>query len=207
MTATAAPAIDPAPPRRRDAAQTRARILSAARRVFATRDYTQARVSDVAAAAQVNQALVIRYFGSKEHLFETALNAVLDELPMQGGYEWQGLAQHIVAHLTCDDEDKPDPLPMVIHATSDPVAQAISQRVMEHRIIIPLAAWLGGADGVVRAAEILALCAGFFTYRHLLPMPPFIGTMDPGARSWLERSLEDILNGSARGRDQHVNQR
>jgi len=31
------------------------------------------------------------------------------------------LAQHIVAHLTCDDEDKPDPLPMVIHATSDPL--------------------------------------------------------------------------------------
>ncbi len=96
-------AVAPAP-RRRDAVQTRGRILAAARRVFATRDYTQARISDIAGVAEVNQALVIRYFGSKEQLFETALGAVLDELPMQGGYEWDGLAARIVAHLT-DETD------------------------------------------------------------------------------------------------------
>ncbi|MET0370539.1 MAG: TetR family transcriptional regulator [Sphingobium sp.] len=189
---------DPALPRRRDATQTRARILSAARRVFATRDYTQARISDIAAAADVNQALVIRYFGSKEHLFETALDSVLDELPSHGRYELDGLAQSIVRHLTDDSGNMPDPLPMVIHATSDPVAQAISQRLMQERVVRPLAAWLGGEDGDARAVQMLALCAGFFTYRHLLPVAPFLGDMHGGARAWLISSLQTILDGSAR---------
>ncbi|MET0360267.1 MAG: TetR family transcriptional regulator [Sphingobium sp.] len=189
---------DPVSPRRRDAVQTRARILVAARRVFATRDYTQSRISDIAAAAEVNQALVIRYFGSKEQLFETALASVLDELPSHGRYELNGLAQSIVRHLTDDSGDMPDPLPMVIHATSDPVAQAISQRLMQERVVGPLSAWLGGTDGDSRAVAILALCAGFFTYRHLLPVGPFLGAMEPGARRWLESALQGILDGSAR---------
>jgi AcrR family transcriptional regulator len=197
-------AAERAAPRRRDATRTRARILQAARRIFATRDYTQARVSDIAAIADVNQALVIRYFGSKEQLFELALDAVLDELPTQGDYQWEGLAQRIVDHLTDDDENTPDPLPMVIHATSDPVAQAIAQRVMQRRVMAPLAAWLGGPDGEVRAVEILSLCAGFFTYRRLLPMNPFTGIIDPRARDWLEQALQSVLDGSARGRGSGV---
>lgn len=192
--------LDPGLPRRRDAVQTRVRILAAARRVFATRDYTQARISDIAAAANVNQALVIRYFGSKEQLFETVLDAVLDQLPSHGRYELEGLAQSIVRHLTDDSGLLPDPLPMVIHATSDPMAQAISQRLMEERVVRPLSAWLGGEDGEVRAVEILALCAGFFTYRRLLPVSPFLGEMRPEARAWLESSLQAILDGSARAR-------
>jgi AcrR family transcriptional regulator len=184
--------------RRRNAVDTRARILSAARRVFATRDYTQARIADIAAEADVNQALVIRYFGSKEQLFETALDSVLSELPSHGRYQLEGLARNIVAHLTDESGISPDPLPMVIHATSDPVAQAIARRMMQQKVVEPLALWLGGEDGEVRAAAILALCAGFFTYRHLLPLAPFAGAMDPGARHWLEQALEDILNGSHR---------
>jgi AcrR family transcriptional regulator len=195
----------PAPPeatprvmRPRNAVDTRARILTAARRVFAIRDYTQARISDIAAEADVNQALVIRYFGSKEQLFETALDSVLSELPSHGQYEFPGLAQSIVAHLTDESDTLPDPLPMVIHATSDPLAQAIARRMMQEKVVMPLANWLGGDDGEVRAAAILSLCAGFFTYRHLLPLTPFVGAVDPIARHWLERALEDVLNGSHR---------
>ncbi|MDB5714466.1 MAG: TetR family transcriptional regulator [Sphingomonadales bacterium] len=192
------PAAEPRVTRRRNAVDTRARILTAARRVFATRDYTQARISDIAAEADVNQALVIRYFGSKEQLFETALDAVLSELPSNGHYQLAGLAQSIVVHLTDESGVRPDPLPMVIHATSDPVAQSIARRMMQQKVVAPLALWLGGDDGEVRAAAILAICAGFFTYRHLLPLTPFLGTMDPTARHWLEQAIEDVLNGSHR---------
>jgi AcrR family transcriptional regulator len=184
--------------RRRNALDTRARILAAARRVFATRDYTQARIADIAAEADVNQALVIRYFGSKEQLFETALDSVLSELPSHGQYQLEGLAQSIVEHLTDESGTSPDPLPMVIHATSDPVAQAIARRMMQQKVVGPLALWLGGDDGEVRAAAILSLCAGFFTYRQLLPLAPFSGSVNPLARQWLEQVLEDVLNGSHR---------
>ncbi|MFJ9339198.1 TetR/AcrR family transcriptional regulator [Streptomyces sp. NPDC101733] len=84
--------------RRRDASATRGRILDAARDLFAERGYERATVRDIAERAGSNQALLFRYFGSKqglltevlarggleqvratapEELFETALRAML----------------------------------------------------------------------------------------------------------------------------------
>ncbi|MCX5077311.1 TetR/AcrR family transcriptional regulator [Streptomyces sp. NPDC054949] len=84
--------------RRRDASATRRRILDAARDLFAERGYERATVRDIAELAGSNQALLFRYFGSKqgllaevlarggleqvratppEELFETALRSML----------------------------------------------------------------------------------------------------------------------------------
>lgn len=65
--------------RRRDAAATRRRLLEAARDLFAERGYEAATVRDIAARAGANQALLFRYFGSKQKL--------LAEVVAQGGLE------------------------------------------------------------------------------------------------------------------------
>ncbi|HSZ39043.1 MAG TPA: TetR family transcriptional regulator [Trebonia sp.] len=44
-------------------------VLAAARRLFAANGYAQTSVRAIAAAADVNQALVVTYFGGKEALF------------------------------------------------------------------------------------------------------------------------------------------
>lgn len=59
--------------RRRDAAATRAVILAAARELFAERGYERATVRDIATRAGVNQALLFRYFGSKDELFRSTM--------------------------------------------------------------------------------------------------------------------------------------
>ncbi|MFE4329970.1 TetR/AcrR family transcriptional regulator [Streptomyces sp. NPDC056831] len=72
----------PAPPsgeRRRDAAATRRRLLEAARDLFAERGYEGTTVRSIAERAGVNQALLFRYFGSKQGL--------LTEVLAQGGLE------------------------------------------------------------------------------------------------------------------------
>ena len=56
--------------RRRDSAATRQALLDAATALFAERGYDRTTVRDIAARAGVNQALLFRYFGSKEALFE-----------------------------------------------------------------------------------------------------------------------------------------
>src|SRR5271156_5433296 len=66
--------------RPRDAAQTRADILSAARRRFATEGFERTTLRAIAADVGVDAALVIRYFGSKQDLFATATEFVI-ELP------------------------------------------------------------------------------------------------------------------------------
>jgi AcrR family transcriptional regulator len=75
--------MDPAP-RPRSAAQTRERLLQAARREFARVGFAGAKVHAIAASAGVSPNLVTRYFGGKEGLFVAAsevrlgLDAILD---------------------------------------------------------------------------------------------------------------------------------
>ena len=72
-------------PRRRDADATRAALLTAARELFAERGFEQTTVRDIAARAGVNQALLFRYFGSKDGLFHATTAStsreLLDESP------------------------------------------------------------------------------------------------------------------------------
>lgn len=71
----------PATAGRRLGATTRAeQILAAARRVFLDNGFSGARTKDIAAEAGVNEALIYRYFASKEALFEAAVVAPLDSL-------------------------------------------------------------------------------------------------------------------------------
>src|ERR1700722_6420165 len=66
--------------RPRNAAQTRADILASARRRFATEGYERTTLRAIAADVGVDEAMVTRYFGSKQDLFATATEFTI-ELP------------------------------------------------------------------------------------------------------------------------------
>lgn len=66
--------------RRRDSSATRAALRAAARKLFIERGFDRTTVRDIAAAAGVNQALLFRYFGSKEALFADAMTGQGEEL-------------------------------------------------------------------------------------------------------------------------------
>ena len=59
--------------RRRDAAATQQALLDAAAKLFAERGFDRTTVRDIAGEAGVNQALLFRYFGTKEALFEAVM--------------------------------------------------------------------------------------------------------------------------------------
>jgi AcrR family transcriptional regulator len=64
----------------RDAGATRARLLAAARREFATFGIAGARVDRIAAEAASNKAQIYHYFANKEQLFDAVFTAVVDEV-------------------------------------------------------------------------------------------------------------------------------
>ena len=66
--------------RQRDSVKTRGTLLEAARRRFAVQGYSVTTVRDVADDAGVNVALIARYFGSKQGLFEACLEEAVQEL-------------------------------------------------------------------------------------------------------------------------------
>ncbi|WP_069166292.1 TetR/AcrR family transcriptional regulator [Nocardia altamirensis] len=74
--------------RRRDSAGTRAALLGAAQELFAEKGFERATVREIAGRAGVNQALLFRYFGSKDELFRAAIadqgRRVLEEGPVDG---------------------------------------------------------------------------------------------------------------------------
>jgi AcrR family transcriptional regulator len=66
-------------PKRLSAADRRAHILVAARRVFTRSGFAGARIKTISEEARVNEALLYRHFASKEELFEAAIVEPLQE--------------------------------------------------------------------------------------------------------------------------------
>ncbi|SCG63607.1 TetR/AcrR family transcriptional regulator [Micromonospora inositola] len=78
---------------------TREAILGAARAAFAERGFDGASIRAIAAAAQVDPALVHHYFGSKDQLFLAAMNAPVDPrelLPKVLAGDRDGIGERLV---------------------------------------------------------------------------------------------------------------
>ena len=90
---------------RRSQAERREEILAAARRVFLTSGYAGATVREIAAEADVNDAVLYRSFSTKEQMFEEAVARPLEEAvcaalqPASGDLEVRTVAEGFVCEL------------------------------------------------------------------------------------------------------------
>lgn len=178
------------------AEQTRAEILRAAQQAFSTRGYAASGLREITGQSGVNPALAIRYFGSKEKLFEEALNGLLDVTPLTRPDRAE-FGRQMVEEFIGAEGDRINPLQMLVLAAGDPEARAIADRLLRERIHAPLAAWFGTPHGESKATRVLTLAAGFFTYRLLYPLDEWRGALDPTSRRWLERAFQSIIDDPA----------
>ncbi|MGM5069176.1 TetR/AcrR family transcriptional regulator [Rhodococcus qingshengii] len=102
----AAPRATP-PIRIKDSALTRRRILDAAIREFSAAGLAGARVDRIAEGAGANKAMIYRYFGSKDQLFDAVFDAIVvatvDAVPMDA----EDLPGYAIALLE-QDRRQPD---------------------------------------------------------------------------------------------------
>ena len=96
----AGPAVDAAA-RRRDAGRSRARLLAAATELFAERGYTGTALRAVAERAGVDAALIARYYGGKDGLYQVVLAAD----PVVGAARGGGGATVVEAGAPASDGD------------------------------------------------------------------------------------------------------
>lgn len=177
----------------RDAQRTRAAILAAAQEAFSVRGYSDTGVREITAAAGVNPALVSRYFGSKERLYEEALSALLGaELIVDLQRETFG--ESVVALLTSAQRSQRNPLPMMMLASADPTARAITDRLLKQLFVEPLGRWYGSERGAGKAACFSALASGLTVYRELYPLEAFGPDMTAETRSWLAASFQSLID-------------
>jgi AcrR family transcriptional regulator len=179
--------------RKRNAERTREAILAAAQEVFSTTPYADASLKDITKRANANPALVSRYFGSKEKLFQLALGEALDAGMLTGAPRAQ-FGQTVAELFTTPSLSRVNPLPMLIFAAAHTETQAIAVALLHEKVMRPLEKWIGGRDAATRAAEIMAIATGFFTFQLVLPLKPFQGNVDGEVRRWLAVSLQAIID-------------
>lgn len=183
----------PTPPKRRDAPKTKARILEAATQAFAEHGYSQTGIRDIAAIAGVSSTLLLRYYGSKAALFEAALIAAmrLDQLPLTQNRE--GFGEHLAQQFLDTGLDIKPPS-MIALSTGDPEARSIATRVMEERIIEPMAKWLGPPDARARALEMLMLSMSFVLFTRQFPLMPATKGAERKLARWLAANVQAIVD-------------
>jgi AcrR family transcriptional regulator len=162
-------------PRRRDAAATRQLLLDAATELFAERGYDRTTVRDIATRAGVNQALLFRYFGSKEALFAaaTAGHSLRDVEPGQLLAE---MLDHLLAPTTSDRRDQVLTALLRTLGTDDEAAKI--RRRLTADYVDTLATLTDQPDADLRAELVLAWVFGISFMRGVAATPP-LANVDP----------------------------
>jgi AcrR family transcriptional regulator len=191
----------------RDAVLTRAALVRAARRRFAMQGFRATTVRDIAADAGVNVALINRYFGSKDGLFEACMRGTVEELGAVDGVPRLGLdgtVRNLVDRIArYPDADEPLQLLLLLRSSGDEQADAIRRRTIAsfaEQLAASVAADPGDVDddALLRAQIAIATLLGMVMIRTTTELEPmasagaerldgplgavFGALLDPGAR-------------------------
>ncbi|MGV9706036.1 TetR/AcrR family transcriptional regulator [Streptomyces sp. NPDC003483] len=169
------------PPGRSD---TRERILTAARTSFLLHGYDATTMRAIGAAADVDQALISYYFGSKQGLFGSAMSlgttpGQILERALRGTPEH--LPHAILETLIAAWDDPGTGVPLtrlVTHAQTDPGFQRTLGEYVQRELTGRLASHIGGEYAAERAVNALTVTLGLITSRYLLKLRP-LTTMEP----------------------------
>ena len=170
---TAATSATAAPGRERKSDRTRAAILNAARAQFQQHGYDRTSIRAVAAAAEIDPSMVMRYFGSKEGLFAAAAHVDL-QLPNRGGVpvrqRGQALLEHFIRRWEGDLSD--DVLVLLLRsAVTDERAAQRLQAVFQEQLVDTLSRMSGPEEALRRAGLIASQVLGVALGRYLLELP------------------------------------
>ena len=182
-------------PRPRNAAQTRADILSAARRRFATDGYEPTTLRAVAADVGVDAALVTRYFGSKQDLFATATEFRID-LPDLADAAPDDIAGMLLPRYFAVWEDDHTFLALLRAAGTSRVAAAtINQTLAAH--VAPTLRAATPDHHRQRIAMTDAFVIGLAMTRSVLANPPMVGLSREELSGWAAPVFRQLLVGPA----------
>ncbi len=148
---------------------TEAAILSAAREHFSAQSFEQVGVRDIAEAAGVNVALVIRYFGSKEALFEQAVTQKVD-LGALLAMPREQLGEALVRYIL--NKRDFDPLLALLRSAANEQASALLRENIEDRFTAPLSSLMTGKDKELRASLVAAQLLGVALMREVIRSEP-----------------------------------
>ncbi|HTZ27313.1 MAG TPA: TetR family transcriptional regulator [Streptosporangiaceae bacterium] len=163
--------------RRPGAPDTRDKILSVARRRFASRGYDATSLRGIATDAKVDPALLIHYFGTKEGLFAaaTGLPAGLSELFAGQDPKLRDFAEALVRsylRFVDSDQSRNAILALVRSAVSNDKAAAMLREFLAAELLPVIASRTGHQNAPLRASLVAAQLMGVAMLRHVVRLDP-----------------------------------
>jgi AcrR family transcriptional regulator len=179
---------------RRASVDTKAAILTAAREQFGTVGFQAATIRAIAAEADVDPAMVMRYFGNKDKLFAAAAEFDL-KFPSFEGVPRGKLGRSLVAHFL--ERWEGDEVLVILLRSSATNAEA-AQRMREifGAQLQPLVATLVPCGEVAARAGLIATqILGLALCRFVLRLPPIVDMSRDEVVRWLGPTIQRYLDG------------
>ncbi|WP_395572952.1 TetR family transcriptional regulator [Streptomyces sp. BK79] len=172
-------------PPRTESADTRDRILGAAREEFSARGYEKASVRGIAKAAGVDPALVHHYFGTKEQVFEAAIEVAFAPALRAPEAIGDGPLDTVGERLTrfffglWENPATRTPLLAIVRsALTNDTAAAVFRRLIAAQLLRRIAAQLDLPDAELRAELAAAQLVGCAVLRYVIKAEP-LASADP----------------------------
>jgi AcrR family transcriptional regulator len=181
--------------RPRNASQTRADILSAARRRFGAEGYERTTLRAVAADVGVDAALVIRYFGSKQDLFAAAADFSID-LPDMSGVDPDEVAGILLPRFFAVWEEDETFLALLRAAMTSPIAADTLRNVFAQQVA-PKLITATPDNPIQRIGLMGAFVIGLATTRYVLENPPIATLSREELTRWAAPVIRQLLVGPA----------
>ena len=185
--------MDASSVKKRDAEATRERILTCAKRLFSEKGFDAASTREIAACANVNSALVARYFGSKKELFEQAILPEIDIAPMLA-ISNENLAEDIAEMFVAKPpKDGADPFMALLHSVGNSEVGELVQTALNDRLIKPLGEKLGGPAAETKAAILISHLAGFDLFRRTIQIDALTQSPKEDVKAILQKSIASLF--------------
>jgi len=188
------------PPRRSDA--TRSRILRSARTEFAVAGYDRATIRGIAAGADIDPSLVMRYFGSKADLFDAIVEIDL-RLPNLAKVPRRRLGETLVSHfLTRWEGDPADDalLTLLRSAATDENAANRMRGIFRHQLVAALVDIVSDpAEAATRAGLIATQMLGLALCRHIVRLPPVVALEKATLIEFVGSTIQRYVTADLRG--------
>lgn len=166
-------------PPRTESADTRDRILTAAREEFSERGYEKTSVRGIAKVAGVDPALVHHYFGTKEQVFASAIEVAFapalnaPEAVAEGPLDDVGeRLTRFVLGVWENPATRTPLLAIVRSAVNNETAAAVFRRLVASQVLRRIAAQLDLPDAELRAELAAAQLVGTAMLRHVVKVEP-----------------------------------
>ncbi|MEV7688215.1 TetR family transcriptional regulator [Streptomyces bungoensis] len=166
-------------PPRAESADTRDRILTAAREEFSERGYEKTSVRGIAKAAGVDPALVHHYFGTKEQVFEEAVAVAfapaLNAPEAVAAGPLDGVGERLARFIFGVWENPATRAPLlaiVRSAVNNDTAAAVFRRLVAGQLLRRIAVQLDLPDAELRAELAAAQLVGAAIMRYVIKLEP-----------------------------------